>query len=252
MPNASGSGNAMPTDVRRFRPRLLPTIATIGAVVLFVAAGNWQRGRMETKEALRAQLDTAARAAPIDVAALSSVTEWAALRFRTVTATGEFDPRRQILVDNKVHAGRVGYDVVAPLRMADGRVVLVARGWVAQGGSRDVLPDAPPPSGPVTVSGRLTIPPSGYVELKAEATPGTVWQNLDPERYAAATGLSVLPAVIEQTSAADDGLVRDWPAPDLGIEKHRMYMLQWYAFAALAVALWLLLNLRRSRRDDDE
>jgi len=252
MPNASGSGNAAPAGVRRLRPRLIPTIAAIAAVALFVAAGNWQRGRMEAKEALRAELDAAGRMAPVDLASLSSATAWAALRFRTVTAAGEFDARRQILIDNKVHAGRAGYDVVAPLRMADGRAVLVARGWVAQGASRDVLPDAPPPSGPVTVSGRLAIPPARYVELKAEATPGTVWQNLDPERFAAATGLAVLPAVIEQTIPANDGLVRDWPAPDFGIQTHRIYMLQWYAFAALAVVLWLLLNLRRSRRGGDE
>jgi len=39
--------------------------------------------------------------------------------------------------------------------------------------------------------------------------------------------------------------VRDWPAPDFGVEKHRIYMFQWYAFAALALVLWLALNLRR-------
>ena len=252
MPNASRLASAAPAGARRFRPRLVPTVATVAALVLFVAAGNWQRGRMETKEALRAQLDAAARSAPIDADALPSATDWAALRYRNVTAAGEFDRRHQILIDNRVHAGRVGYDVVAPLRMVDGRIVLVARGWVAQGATRDVLPDAPPPAGTVTISGRLAIPPAGYLELSAESSPGTVWQNLDPGRFAATTGLAVLPAVIEQTSPADDGLVRDWPAPDFGIEKHRIYMWQWYAFAVLAVVLWFALNLRHTRRDDDE
>jgi len=45
----------------------------------------------------------------------------------------------------------------------------------------------------------------------------------------------------------DDGLVRDWPAPDFGVEKHRIYMLQWYALAALAAGLWLLFFVRRWR-----
>jgi len=62
----------------------------------------------------------------------------------------------------------------------------------------------------------------------------------------------VLPVVIEQTAppVPDDGLVRAWPAPDFGIDKHRIYMVQWYAFAALAAALWLILNFRRPAPPD--
>jgi len=50
----------------------------------------------------------------------------------------------------------------------------------------------------------------------------------------------VLPIVIEQTSALDahDRLLRDWPAPDLGADRHRIYMVQWFLFAALAAGLW--------------
>jgi cytochrome oxidase assembly protein ShyY1 len=37
---------------RRFRPRALPTLATIVAVAVFVSAGQWQQRRMHDKEAL--------------------------------------------------------------------------------------------------------------------------------------------------------------------------------------------------------
>ncbi len=97
--------------------------------------------------------------------------------------------------------------------------------------------------------GRLAVPSAAYVELKANTTTGPVWQNLDPARFAAATGLAVLPVVIEQTGAQahPDGLMRDWPAPDFGVEKHWIYMMQWYAFAGLAVVFWLVLNFRKPR-----
>ena len=174
-------------------------------------------------------------------AALPAVADWASLRYRPVVATGKYVASRQILIDNKVHAGRAGYHVVTPLALADGRAVLVNRGWVAQGASRSVLPVAVPPAGVATVRGRLSIPPSGYLELRHETPAGPVWQNLDPARFNDATGLAVLPVVVETTAAPtpDDGLIRDWPAPDYGIETHRIYMLQWYAFALLAVILWL-------------
>jgi surfeit locus 1 family protein len=197
---------------------------------------------------MRTDFDAAARVEPVSLASLPAAADWASVRFRPVVAAGEYAASSQILIDNRVHAGRAGYHVVTPLALADGRVVLVNRGWVAQGASRAALPDVPPPFGPVTVEGRIAVPGPGHLDLLPDAVPGVVWQNLDPARFAAATGVSVLPVVIEQTAAPapDDGLVRDWPAPDFGIDKHRIYMVQWYAFAALAIALWIILNLRGS------
>jgi len=234
--------------LRRTRPRFVPTLAAIAVVALCVAAGNWQRGRMHAKEALRAQLDAAASAEPVDVVSLPAGSDWPALRYRPVTATGEYVAHRQILIDNKIHAGRAGYQVVTPMSLADGRVILVNRGWIAQGASRSVLPAMAPPSGIVSVRGRLAIPTAGYLELRGETPAGPVWQNLDPRRFADATGIKVLPAVIEATVAPvpEDGLVRDWPEPDFGIDQHRIYMVQWYAFALLAAVLWAWFRWRRS------
>jgi len=99
------------------------------------------------------------------------------------------------------------------------------------------------------VQGRIALPPARYVELDGSGVAGNVWQNLDPRRIAAATGLALVPIVLEQeAAAAADGLVRQWPAPDAGVDTHRIYMWQWYAFALLAAVLWLGFALRRWRR----
>ena len=236
------------SPARRFRPRFAPTLVAIAAIATGIAAGNWQQNRMHAKEALRGQFDAASRAAPVVLASLPAAADWASLRYRPVTATGEYVAQRQIFIDNKVAAGRAGFHVVTPLVLGDGRVVLVNRGWVVQKASRAALPDAPPPPGVVTVQGRIAIPAAGYFELQPETTSGSIRQNLDPARFAATTGLAVLPAVVEATAAPvpDDGLVRDWPAPDFGIETHRIYMVQWYAFALLAAALWLWFHRPRA------
>jgi surfeit locus 1 family protein len=225
-------------------PPMLPTFATLVAVAIFVAAGNWQRARMDAKESLRAQLDAAAANAPAPLP--RHVIDWTAWRFRPVTATGTFDTGHQILIDNKVHEGIVGFDVVTPLRLNDGRIVLVDRGFVPAGPSRQMLPTVTPPYGSVTVRGRINLPATTYFELGHEAPAGPLWQHLDVRRYAEATGLSVQPVVIEATlpTGGDDALARDWPAPDLGIERHRIYMVQWYAFAAMALAFWAWFVLR--------
>ena len=91
-----------------------------------------------------------------------------------------------------------------------------------------------------------TSPPPATSSSATIRAIGPVSQHLDPRRYAEATGLPVLPIVIETTAptAGDAALVRDWTAPDIGIERHRIYMVQWYAFAAMALGLWLWFAVR--------
>jgi surfeit locus 1 family protein len=231
--------------VTTFRPALWPTVATIAAIALFVVAGFWQRDRMQQKLALGLQVEAAAHNAPVP---LPTASDWPRWRYRRVIVEGTFDAAHQILVDNKVHEGHAGYYVVTPLVQDDGRTVLVNRGWIA-GGERKALPSVPPPQGRVTVTGRIDFPPSKYFELKHDTVSGALWQNLDLARYTQATGVAVLPIVVEQTQpiVSGDTLARDWPAPDFGADKHWMYMMQWFLFAALAAAFWLYFAFRRRR-----
>ena len=239
MPNPVGSFFAR----RRFRPTLWPTLGLAVLLAATVGLGNWQRHRSAEKQALREQYELAAHQPPLELTAAPA--DAAARRFRPVRARGEFDGGRQVLIDNKVHAGRPGFDVVTPLKLDGGeRYVLVDRGWIAQGPYRSELPRVPPRAGPIGIEGRINLPPAHYLELKMDAGPSPVRQNLDIDRIATATGLPLLPFIIEQTGDADDGLVRDWPPPDFGIEQHRSYMLQWYSLAGLGIVLWLALNWR--------
>ncbi len=226
------------------RPDWIPTLAAFATVVLCVVAGNWQHRRMNEKEALQAQMSAAAAAIPAPLP--NGAVDWQAWRFRPVIVTGRFDAARQILIDNKVRAGYAGFDVVTPLALDDGGAVLVDRGWIAVGRTRAALPDVPPPKGVVTVRGRVDIPASGYLELgDAGAPSGPLWEHLDPARFAAATGLRVLPIVVLAfDGAGGDELVRDWTLPDTGTERHLSYMLQWYTFAAMAAGLWLWFTVR--------
>jgi surfeit locus 1 family protein len=219
------------------RPGLVPTLATVVVVALCVSAGLWQRDRMQQKLALRAEIEAASGKPPV---ALPHTNEWSAWRFRPVQATGTFDASHQVLIDNRVRGGRVGYEVVAPLMLGDGRVLVVERGWVPAGATRADIPDVPVPRGEVTVTGRINQPPSAFLELARDTTQARVWQNLDLDRYAKAIGRAVLPVVLEQArpAAPGDDLVREWPAPDVGAEKNQSYMVQWFAFAATAIGFW--------------
>jgi len=228
---------------REFRPSLVPTLAAIALVVLTVLLGNWQRHRAAEKDALRERYEQAATLPPLVLPGAAIDPD--AVRYRAVRASGTYDSAHQVLIDNRVHKGRAGFDVVTPLVLgASGRAVLVDRGWVPAAARRSELPEVPVPHGVVTINGRANLPPR-FLDLGQAHPSGVLWPNLDIAKLAQASGLELLPIVVEEdASDARDGLVREWPQPDLGSERHLSYMMQWYSLAALAVVLWLTLNWR--------
>jgi surfeit locus 1 family protein len=178
--------------------------------------------------------------APIEIA--SGGIDAKSLLLKRVTARGRFVDEHTVLLDNKLRRGRPGFEVITPLRL-NGVHVLVNRGWVEAGRTRAALPQVPAPPGVVRIEGiALERLPQALAAGEAQ---GKVRQNLDLESFAEETGLHLQPIVIEQHSPADDGLLREWPRPDAGVEKHQSYALQWYSLAVLAVVLLVVLSIRR-------
>ncbi|ENO86400.1 SURF1 family protein [Thauera linaloolentis] len=235
---------------------LLPLLAGALVTAAAVALGNWQVRRAQEKAELQAVLDAAARRPALRLAALPGIGGLEA--GRVLRLEGEWLPAAGVFLDNRTHAGRAGYHVLMPLRLADGSgAVLVNRGWVSAGADRGVLPAVPADPGRVVVDGRLQVPEADAFTLAraGQGTQGRVWQVLDMARLAERSvvegGGAVLPLcpgqagdaacfapwLVLQTSASGDGLVRDWLLPAAGIDRHRGYAFQWYALAALAAAL---------------
>ena len=186
----------------------------------FIALGNWQAHRAEEKRALAAELEK-----------------------RNVTLSGTYRPEYTVFLDNKIRNHRAGYEVVTPLRI-DGEHVLVNRGWIEAGRTREALPEVRTPAGQVRVEGSALEHLPRTLQV-GEAQSGKVRQNLELAEFAAQTGLRLRPYFLEQHSAADDGLARDWPRRDAGVATHESYSLQWYTFAALTVILFIVLSFRR-------
>jgi len=124
--------------------------------------------------------------------------------------------------------------------------ILINRGWVAAGNSRENLPAVAIPKGPVVMEGIAVVPSSHPYELAPDATVGPLRQNLVPQRIEEETGLAMQPIILLQTSPADDALVREWPKPDAGVNTHLAYAFQWYAVAGMSAILWVALNVRKA------
>ena len=228
----------------QFKPSLWPTLAAIAGVAATVALGNWQLGRGQDKAALAQRIAAANRDAQIELSQTEARAEDVA--WHRVEVRGRLEPKYAVLIDNRILHGVVGYQVVMPLRINAGeRHVLVNRGWVAATGSRDILPQIKTPPEEVLIAGLATVPSKRYLELSKQVAEGYVWQNLTLERYRAAMPIALQPVVIQQESEIDDGLKRQWSAPDLGIDKHYGYAFQWFAMAAAIVIIYLVCNVRK-------
>ena len=229
----------------RFNASWWPTLAAIGGIVLTLALGNWQLGRGHEKAVLAERVTAASHDAPIGLAGPEVKAD--DVVWRRVEASGRFEPKYAVLIDNRIVRGTVGYFVVMPLKIADSeRYVLVNRGWIAATGSRNVLPPIATPAQTVHVTGLATVPGQRYLELATNTIEGNVWQNLTLERYRATVPIALQPVVIQQESDADDGLVREWAAPDLGIDRHYAYAFQWFVMAAAILIIYLACNVRKS------
>jgi surfeit locus 1 family protein len=223
-----------------FRPRAWAVLLTAAACVAGLALGRWQATRAEEKRAIGEQVVQGLRAPPVEMSTHHMHPE--SLVLKRVAARGRFVGEHTVFLDNKLRHGRPGYEVITPLRL-NGAHVLVNRGWVAAGRTREELPQVPAPAGVVRVEGlALARLPHALAAGKAQ---GRVRQNVDVAAFSRETGLRLLPIVVQQGSPADDGLLREWPRPDTGVEKHASYALQWYSLAALAVVLFLVLSIRR-------
>src|SRR5436190_23681732 len=100
-------------------------------IALTLYLGIWQTNRGDAKEERQRLLEARVRETPVVLT--GSVESAEPLLYRKVRAAGEYDASGQIYVDNQVHQGRAGYFVVTPLRLRDGVIVLVNRGWIDRG-----------------------------------------------------------------------------------------------------------------------
>lgn len=226
-----------------------PHLALLVFVPLLLFLGYWQLERADEKRALQAEYDRRAGEAPIEIGARLQPAE--ELQFYRVEARGHYESTYQILLDNRVHHGMVGYQVITPLRIGSSDTrLLVNRGWIPIGTDRQHLPAIEVPSGPVTIRGTATIPHEGFVlgELSPLARDRpTVWQQLDLARYARTVPFSVQPIVVLLDPDAPSGFARDWARLDAGIAVHQGYAFQWFMLAATLVVIYFVLRYRERR-----
>ncbi|MER6731742.1 SURF1 family cytochrome oxidase biogenesis protein [Streptomyces puniciscabiei] len=240
------------------RQWVILTIVAIALIPTMIRLGFWQQHRYQERTARNNLVSSALHAKPVPVERLTSpghaVTRTE--RYRTVTATGTFDTAREVVVRRRTNSdGEVGFHVLTPFVLNDGRVLLVNRGWIPANGAQTAFPKIPaPPSGRTTLTGRLmadeTTAASGIKNVKG--LPDRQIMLINSTEEAHRLGARVLGGYVEQTAPTP----KDGPEQisDPGSEDAPLnyaYMIQWWLFAAgVPVGWWFL--VRREIRDREE
>lgn len=233
-----------------FRPRWIAFHLLVAvAIITMINLGFWQLDRLEQREAFNASV-VALYDAP--VLALDEVLLWAGealtdIEWQPVFVSGIYLNDETIRVVNRSQRGIAGDNIVTPLQLAGGRILLVNRGFIPLD---TFVPPAPP--GELVVVGRVHASQIRHTAQLADRPEGDLLevQRIDIDRIAPQLPGEVVPVYIDLISSdptENDNAPTPIIAPALTEGNHLAYTVQWFTFALCAAAGWII-AIRRSVR----
>jgi surfeit locus 1 family protein len=227
------------------KKRSIPIVATVVAfvaIVIMLSLGFWQLERKVEKEQRLTQIEFASQQQSL---ALEEV----ALSYQdyqdfVIEAQGELS-QSYFYIDNKLHAGRAGFNVLAPFITKSG-VVILDLGWLPANAPRPSLPEFSPLI-LSHVKGILYIPKDNRLIKETNVSFGTfpaLLQQIDLSKIEQHLGQSVLPFVLRMQPQTDAEFVREWQAVSMSPEKHLGYAIQWFGLTVAGLTVYLLSLLK--------
>ena len=212
----------------------LLTFFSIFFVFVFVFLGIWQIERAANKEALLQDFNSEQESPPTRLTSQSP--NWS-----RVFVDGVFDSSRQILIDNQIHNGKVGYKIFTPFRFDDNKIVL-DRGWIGQGQSRSDLPQLNILEKKSRIIATVTSPEQGVLagsELLTNEWP-RVSQTKAVEVIASAFKEPILDIVLvlDPGSSQITEFIQIKPFAITPV-KHYGYAMQWFTMSIVLLGMFL-------------
>jgi cytochrome oxidase assembly protein ShyY1 len=216
-----------------------------------VALGMWQVARLHQRQRFNAAVRAGLSAPPAPVETLlSDVVDPDAVRYRRVVATGTYDTAVEFVLYGRTQSSQAGNHLLTPLRFADGSAILVDRGWVPLDANEPSAAVAPP-AGAVRVEGVLFSSEGDLPGVVGQADAKvTTLSKVDLARIQSQLPYRIAPEYLllqRQSPAQPDRFPQPASLPALSEGPHLSYAVQWFTFAAIALAGFVVLALRERR-----
>jgi surfeit locus 1 family protein len=242
-------------SVCRCRVKIIPLIIFVVMLAVLLRLGFWQLSRAEEKRELVANQTARMQHELQPIAELLAETN--DLRYRRVIVEGHYDVQHQILLDNQIYNGKVGYFVLTPFIITDEqKTILVNRGWVLMDKDRNNLPDIAfiPPTEKMSITGVLNAFPQVGLLLEGADEPGSGWptvvQIINKQKMTEKLQQPIIDFQLQLAVEEPYGYVRAWQVHTrIPPEKHTAYAFQWFALAATLTLLILWISCKTQKND---
>ena len=228
--------------------RILPLIMTLIGTAVLLGLGTWQMQRLSWKQSLIAEREARLTAPP--TALPDREADWPGFAFRTVTVSGVFRHDLEQFFGARARNNVLGHHVLTPLIRADGKAVLIDRGWIPADKVDPETRRAGQLAGEVKVR--------GIARYRADDRPGLFtpendpaagyWYYYDLPAMEAALGLDLMPLVIEADATPNPGnLPIGGQTESVLTNNHLQYAITWYGLAVALIAVYIVFHRQQAR-----
>lgn len=232
-----------------FKPNLIPSLVVMLTFYGLVSLGCWQLERAEYKENLENKIAERIKLAPTDLDLIPHDPQQQ--QYLPVALNGTYDRSRHLLLDNRVFDRQVGYNVYTPLQLGHERAILVDRGWLPLGKSRQVLPDIKTENRDYYLEGILLDPPTTNVlgtDIKENYNqwPAVV-QSINLKEIEQQIGYKLEPKILVLFKHTQSGFQRH-KIPiilNMSSDRHTGYAVTWFLCALVLLILFITATTKR-------
>lgn len=232
-----------------FKATLIPSLVTIALLYTMISLGFWQLDRADYKTNLQTLIENKQGTAPIPLDTIAKEEKnWL---FQPVFTQGHFDSQHQIYLDNQVNKMTAGYSVFTPLMISENLAILVNRGWITLGKSREDKPNISVDTKTKRIEGLVIHPPSKGLVLSSNANIYTSWpttlQYIDIQEIEKELNYKLLPMVLLMNQTEQTTLQARPVKINMRSEKHTAYAFQWFGLSLALFIIYIVVNTKNTR-----
>lgn len=229
---------------------IVATLITFVAVVIMFALGMWQLQRAEEKNLRLLSIQKASYNEEISLQ--QALVDLDNMLDMPISFIATPDVTRFFMLDNKIHNGRVGYQVLLPLKTASG-MLLANLGWLPATQSRDVLPVVILDDRELSYTGVVYFPTDNTMVTETATLDGN-WpkliQQVDLEVVESIYKKPFLPFVVRLDDDPLSNFIRNWKPVVMAPEKHIAYGVQWFLLGLAAIVIFVIAQRKKFIRND--